>query len=1124
MAEQNTPQNQATTPVYVQGTQFSGSVGTPFTIPGNTAIFVSPSNSNVLDYNATRAAIMAEQGYDPLGQVQPNPNAVQGSADYEMSRTYYSAHPSARFQEIQQQYYQQHYAAELSKASFQPYNTPETLAMVGQRAIDLGMATQSGNISRENLQYNLSLMARQYSVAPSSLVSLAATGSNYIANVAAQETAQRAGNGLMVLPTPFVSNAPPTYIPGSLVISPLAGEIPVMISPVLKAQVAEYLWPTPQTVTLIGPFGSVHEIEKAKVALDPLTGEISAWTGNYHGTWGLIGGVGRFGAQSGEFSVLDTSGNKLNLATLSPLWTENIPKSQAPGADIPWTVPASAPAFSAMNEKGLGAAISIPTAKTFVMPMQVNAEMVTTVQKGGVGSELLPGVFTVPGMASVMSESGGIPVVPGSYKLESTIIPAEPTVFNFASNLFSNFVSAATMEVINLPATRGFSETITKESYVASLPAPFVSNAPVGYSPQRVLLNVSTISATTEPSYYQTINSKISSAIPALPEDVGNRYANDNSAFGYATAFGIGAYKGVQEHPLDVVKFASESVLFMAGARSIGVGVTALASGTRAAPVVVTAKKAIPFILGGLYSESVAERSTSRFTDISPNAAEKFGEIISSETLPILAGGMAYSMLSLPKTGEYVTSGNKPSQKGMNIFGTPEGEFGYMAPQGEYVIPTETPKISVGTSKEISAPFSDIVALRNGEIISPMPEDMILQFPTETRMVFGGSVTMSFPTPALKGENPNIPVIDLRVRLTNEGKLSAPEGSILRISESSYGMREKLSGASNLISYIFEQEFPRTSFTIDYVRMQTFPDVVSTMAGLEGTKPVGITRSPRPYDFDFSEKLRGEIKNRFGYDTEAKGYGNEQLLQRKPIEVRSISPESEMYNQAMFKLYMREGGVATISRFSRSEKPQSYPVSLYSFIGSERIQKETSQMAIGIPQVISMRLSQVQTNQNNQDHILGGFPNRFLKFGTVPDELFNPLKQPDRENKRNILPILGINQNSMPVLRQETPLDTKRMPIQTTTPDIITPPIPPTASPPMYPKTPIPPPFVPVFSGLPSLPAAGGSGSGYGRRGISSRTSTNPVGADLLGLSRKMNFKPPGSTKFKRMKFNLPKF
>lgn len=94
--------------ITVQGDTFTGSVGTPWNIPAGVAIFVQPgSGGKVIDYDTTRQNYMSMYGVDPLGQVQPNQNASPGSANYEMSRTYYSNNPSQQFQDLNAQYQQQ---------------------------------------------------------------------------------------------------------------------------------------------------------------------------------------------------------------------------------------------------------------------------------------------------------------------------------------------------------------------------------------------------------------------------------------------------------------------------------------------------------------------------------------------------------------------------------------------------------------------------------------------------------------------------------------------------------------------------------------------------------------------------------------------------------------------------------------------------------------------------------------------------------------------------------------------------------------------------------------------------------------------------------------------------------
>ena len=95
--------------ITVQGTTFQSSVGTPWNIPSGVAIFVQPgSGGTVIDYDTTRQNYMAMYGVDPLGQITPNPNATIGSAAYALSQTYYLNNPSTRFQNLTQQYEQQH--------------------------------------------------------------------------------------------------------------------------------------------------------------------------------------------------------------------------------------------------------------------------------------------------------------------------------------------------------------------------------------------------------------------------------------------------------------------------------------------------------------------------------------------------------------------------------------------------------------------------------------------------------------------------------------------------------------------------------------------------------------------------------------------------------------------------------------------------------------------------------------------------------------------------------------------------------------------------------------------------------------------------------------------------------
>ena len=91
--------------VTVNGTTFESTTGTPWNIPSNVAMFTEAGSSGkVLDYAATLANYKAMYGVDPTGASSPNANATPGSADYEMSRTYYSNNPSQRATDITNQY------------------------------------------------------------------------------------------------------------------------------------------------------------------------------------------------------------------------------------------------------------------------------------------------------------------------------------------------------------------------------------------------------------------------------------------------------------------------------------------------------------------------------------------------------------------------------------------------------------------------------------------------------------------------------------------------------------------------------------------------------------------------------------------------------------------------------------------------------------------------------------------------------------------------------------------------------------------------------------------------------------------------------------------------------------
>lgn len=123
-----------------------------------------------------------------------------------------------------------------------------------------------------------------------------------------------------------------------------------------------------------------------------------------------------------------------------------------------------------------------------------------------------------------------------------------------------------------------------------------------------------------------------------------------NVPLNYLESGGIGLVMGIREKPLTAMAYTGGGVLLAMGAEAIA-GASAYSAaataGTRAAPYVAGmgtfATKAAPAILTGLYFTDVGVRSTKAGADYSPAAAGRLGGIVSTELLPMIAGGGLYA-------------------------------------------------------------------------------------------------------------------------------------------------------------------------------------------------------------------------------------------------------------------------------------------------------------------------------------------------------------------------------------------------------------------------------------------------------------------------------------------------
>ena len=286
---------------------------------------------------------------------------------------------------------------------------------------------------------------------------------------------------------------------------------------------------------------------------------------------------------------------------------------------------------------------------------------------------IAPSMNTFNGMTVVSIEIANHGMNPDAGKVSYTVqsTPNQQTVWDIASNSANGILN---IFGFNLPTNQGFAtqtitetqtRTVNPNNIISGMPAatwmyigednrptpvmdikvgdPYLKNGEifqdyVHSDLSKVLLTETRTYSITEPSIYDSFNARISGIIPKVPGDI-QRSAQDN----HIANFFVQGYETAAERPLDIVKNASLGVILIGGGELIGGAISSFATGTRFAGVVNAAGKITPWVLGGLYAENVAARSTKDFTDWSTAASGRLGGIMSTETVPMIAGGALYA-------------------------------------------------------------------------------------------------------------------------------------------------------------------------------------------------------------------------------------------------------------------------------------------------------------------------------------------------------------------------------------------------------------------------------------------------------------------------------------------------
>ncbi len=399
---------------------------------------------------------------------------------------------------------------------------------------------------------------------------------------------------------------------------------------------------------------------------------------------------------------------------------------------------------------------------TTIMPIQIGAAEPMTVSKteGKTSSVLVPSSFdlwasnlNIPilsGAAVATSDfllSGTNPIASMAKQASSLATGKDQFSRYMATTTEGTPVLSSSLTTVGVPTTTV--RQLADGSYETVTTTP--STTTEGYS--------TPISTTYTPVMggYETISKNYGNLISgALPSSVkewynaptktsGNLFVSgETGAFGigtdYTNAFLKGAVKDLVEDPLTSIMNVGIGAALAAtgeGLASYGTKVVGATEGMGALSTVAKGtnwfiNKGAPVVLGGLYAADVAGRSTSWGKDLTPAAAQKFGGIFSTETGPMVLGGMAWANRgaikeALPSTEYIKTSVSdvvSPTMKSiknfdiLNVADVARSELlGNMPTFKSYKEPSKLPEI-LGTrgGKEIS--FGE-------DVLGREPEDVM---------------------------------------------------------------------------------------------------------------------------------------------------------------------------------------------------------------------------------------------------------------------------------------------------------------------------------------------------------------------------------------------------------------
>jgi hypothetical protein len=346
---------------------------------------------------------------------------------------------------------------------------------------------------------------------------------------------------------------------------------------------------------------------------------------------------------------LSTYADARNLANLSVPTGVNLTKTEAPGAAIPWTISTESPAISVMGPTGLLGGITTPssTAKggsqVLASSYDVTYKNLPAPFRSSVGStEIVKPTGEIFGVKIPLASDVLAFFEPGKAVTARTSVSNIPEVTTLKGTT-TEIIPGGTLTTQLFETTGGKTETKTTTEVATPSAFEILSKSVAEATTMKILPD---LSRTTKESMASGV--EVASAfIPGMQALTLNPIAG-KQASEFIGGMVVGEYTGLRERPLETIgSYAIGAGLGVAFKGLEVVGSKAAASAVGEYPQLTKAltilnATILPSAIASLYAVDVSSRVTEGFTTFAPSTTGvKFGTILATETIPMIAGGYA---------------------------------------------------------------------------------------------------------------------------------------------------------------------------------------------------------------------------------------------------------------------------------------------------------------------------------------------------------------------------------------------------------------------------------------------------------------------------------------------------